>query len=198
VGAFIAYMHQARLLERMRFLSPNILFAMPLAAFGCFFLGRALMTLPENNLFLALTETVDAVFLAWALSAAVAGGTGRYTRMLSWTPLVYLGRISYGVYVYHVFVIILISPLLVPYGLTETHYAFFRIGILLLLTLAIASLSWHFMEQPFLTWKNGPAKAPERNVERPKEGFVSPIQTWILLPGANLLRRISSTLATLV
>ena len=92
VGALIAYLQQARLLERMRSLSPTLLFAMPLAAFACFFLGRALMTLPENNLFLALTESVDAVFLAWALSAALAGGTSRYTRMLSWSPLVYLGK----------------------------------------------------------------------------------------------------------
>ncbi len=39
VGALIAYLRQARLLERMRSLSRTVLFAMPLAAFGCFFLG---------------------------------------------------------------------------------------------------------------------------------------------------------------
>jgi peptidoglycan/LPS O-acetylase OafA/YrhL len=162
VGALVAYLRQSRLLDQMRFLSRTILFAMPLAAFACFFLGRALMTLPENNLFLALTESVDAVFLAWALSAALIGVKGPYARLLCWTPLVYLGRISYGIYVYHVFVIIIISPLLVPYGLTEVHFAFGRIALLLMLTLALSSLSWHYVEQPFLAWKKALAPAPHR------------------------------------
>jgi len=198
VGAFIAYLQRARLLERMRFLSPTILFAMPLVAFGCFFLGRALMTLPEDNLFLALTETVDAVFLAWALSAALIGGTGRYIRLLSWSPLVYLGRISYGVYVYHVFVIILVSPLLIRYGVTETHFAFLRIGIFLMLTVAIASLSWHCVEQPFLAWKNQTGSASRRRAEQPQPEFVSPVPAWTLLPVVSMFRRISSTLAALI
>ena len=162
VGALIAYLRQSRLLDQVRFLSRTILFAMPLAAFACFFLGRALMTLPENNLFLALTESVDAVFLAWALSMALVGVKGPYARLLSWAPLIYLGRISYGIYVYHVFVIIIISPLLVPYGLTEAHFAFGRMAILLMLTLALSSLSWHYVEQPFLAWKKALAPSPHR------------------------------------
>jgi peptidoglycan/LPS O-acetylase OafA/YrhL len=162
VGALIAYLRQSRLLDQMRFLSRTILFAMPLAAFACFFLGRALMTLPENNLFLALTESVDAVFLAWVLSATLVGIEGPYALLLGWTPLVYLGRISYGVYVYHLFVIAIFSPLLVPYGLTENHFAFGRIAILLMLTFALSSLSWHYVEQPFLVWKKALAASPNR------------------------------------
>lgn len=198
VGALIAYLKRARLLERMRFLSPTILLAMPLGAFACFFLGRALMTLPENNLFLALTETVDAVFLAWALSAALAGGTGRYVRLLSWSPLVYLGRISYGVYIYHVFVIVLISPLLIHHGLTVDHFALLRTGIFFVLTVAVASLSWHYVEQPFLAWKTQADSASRRRAERPEEELVSSAPIWTLLPGVSTFRRISSTLAALI
>ena len=127
---------------------------MPLIAGACFFLGRALMTLPEKSVWLGLTESVDEIFLAWLLAAALVGmKSGRYARLLSWSPLVYLGKISYGVYVYHVFIIILVSPLLVPYGLSEDHNAFGRIAVLLTLTLAMSSLSWHWLEQPFLAWK---------------------------------------------
>jgi peptidoglycan/LPS O-acetylase OafA/YrhL len=160
VGALVAYLRQARLLERMRYFSKTVLLAMPLTAFAAFFLGRALMTLPENNVFLALTESVDAVFLAWALSAALTASQGRYARLLSWSPLVYLGKISYGIYVYHVFVIILVSPLLMRYGLTVDHFALGRIAILLGLTLALSSLSWHFLEQPFLGWKKALVSLP--------------------------------------
>jgi len=153
VGALIAYLRQSRLLDRMRFLSRTTLFAMPLAAFGCFFLGRALMTLPETNIFLSLTESVDAVFLAWLLAISLGGIQGRYGRFLSWSPIVYVGRISYGIYVYHVFVIIVVSPLLIPYGFSVDHFAAARILILLAVTLGLSSLSWHFMEKPFLAWK---------------------------------------------
>ena len=138
---------------------------MPLIACGCFFLGRALMTLPEGNLWLALTEEVDAVFLAWVLAAALTGMNDRYARLLSWAPLVYMGKISYGIYVYHVFIIVLVSPLLVPYGLSEDHNAFGRIAVLLALTFAVSSLSWHWIEQPFLSLKkamsSGRTRAPE-------------------------------------
>ena len=154
VGALIAYFKEHKWLEKIAQLHPAVLFAIPLTAFSCFFLGRALMTLPENNVFLALTESVDEIFLAWILVSAITGIKGRYGHVLSWSPLVYLGRISYGIYVYHVFIIILVSPLLSHFGLTESHAAFFRLTILFALTFALASLSWHYLEQPFITWKS--------------------------------------------
>ena len=162
VGALIAYLRQTRVLDRMSSLPRNVLFAMPLAAFACFFMGRALMTLPEDNIFLALTESVDAVFLAWLLAISLGGIRGKYGRILAWPPIVYVGRISYGIYVYHVFVIIVVSPLLVPYGMSPDHNAAARIAVLMAFTLALSSLSWHFLEQPFLAWKEAlkPKGAP--------------------------------------
>ena len=168
VGALIAYLRQTRLLDRMQNLPRTVLFAMPLAAFACFFMGRALMTLPEDNIFLALTESVDAVFLAWLLAISLCGIRGKYGRILAWPPIVYVGRISYGIYVYHVFVIIVVSPLLVPYGMSPDHNAAARIFVLMAFTLALSSLSWHFLEQPFLAWKEAlkpkgtPALVPAR------------------------------------
>jgi len=153
-GALVAYLGQSFFLEKIKSLPHVVLSAMTLIAFSCFFLGRALMTLPEGNIWLGFTETVDAIFLAWLLIVSLSGIKNRYSRMLSWKPLVYLGRISYGIYVYHVFVIILISPLLLSFGLSENHYALIRLAILVSLTLIMASLSWHFMEKPFLAWKS--------------------------------------------
>ena len=169
VGALVAYLKQSRLLEKM-WLSEKFLFAMPLVAFACFYLGRALMTLPEGNLWLAFTESVDAIFLAWLLAASLTGVQSRYTRFLSWAPMVYLGKISYGVYVYHVFVIIIISPLLVPYGLSIDHFSVVRDIILFLMTITLASLSWHWMEKPFLTWKDSLATRPIEPEAIPQAG----------------------------
>jgi len=153
IGALIAYLKQSGLLEKMHLLPRTTLFAQPLIAFSCFFLARALMVLPEDNVWLALTESLDGIFLAWLLTASLTGMKGRYVLLLSWLPLVYLGRISYGIYVYHVFVIIIVSPLLLPFGLSEDHDAFARLAVLFMITVALASLSWHYLEQPFLTWK---------------------------------------------
>jgi len=168
VGALVAYLGQTQVLHRM-WQSKKLLFAMPLIACSCFFLGRALMTLPEDNVWLALTETIDAIFLAWLLAAALTGMNARYARLLSWTPLVYLGKISYGIYVYHVFIIILVSPLLVPYGLSEDHNAWGRIAVLLALTFAVSSLSWHWLEQPFLAWKTVMASGRRRVPDQARE-----------------------------
>lgn len=164
VGGLVAYLRQSQVLARM-WQSKTLLFAMPLIACACFFLGRALMTLPEGNVWLALTETVDAVFLAWVLAASLNGMKDRYARLLSWAPLVYLGRISYGVYVYHVFIIVLVSPLLIPLGMSEDHNASGRIAVLLALTLAAASLSWHWIEQPFLARKAAMASSRRQEPE---------------------------------
>ena len=161
VGALVAYLAQAQILQRI-WQSPRLLFAMPLVAGACFYLGRALMTLPENNVCLALTESVDAIFLAWILAASISGMNHRYARLLSWSPLVYLGKISYGIYVYHVFIIILVSPLLVSLGLSESHNAWGRIAILFGLTFMVASASWHWLEQPFLSWKKTMASKTKR------------------------------------
>ena len=51
-----AAMREGRMLRMFTGLIAGCCFA--LAAFACFFLGRALATLPQNNLFLALTESV--------------------------------------------------------------------------------------------------------------------------------------------
>ena len=163
VGALIAYLKEARLLDKIHLLPKTLLFALPLIAFSCFFMGRALMTLNNDNIWVSLTESFDAIFLAWLLVTSLGKTHERYDRILSWPPLAYLGRISYGIYVYHVFVIIAVSPLLLSWGLSESHGDFARLAILLMLTVALASISWHWLEQPFLAWKKSlesPAPAP--------------------------------------
>ncbi len=158
MGALIAYLKQARLLEKIHLLSSTWMLALPLAAFSCYFLARWMTTLQNDNAFLGLAESFDALFLAWLLVSALTGITGRYSRVLGWMPLVYLGRISYGVYVYHVFIIVLLSPFLIANGLDVLT----RSAVLLVVTLVLSSLSWHWLEQPILAWKNrlGETKAP--------------------------------------
>jgi peptidoglycan/LPS O-acetylase OafA/YrhL len=163
MGALIAYLKQARVLEKIHLLSRTWMLALPLLAFACYFLARWMTTLGNDNAFLALAESFDAVFLAWMLVAAITGVTGRYSRILGWTPLVYLGRISYGIYVYHVFIIVLLSPLLIANGLDVLT----RSAILLAVTLGLSSLSWHWLETPIIAWKNRLGEPKEQPVAKP-------------------------------
>ena len=150
MGALVAYLKQAKLLEKIHLLSRTWMLALPLTAFACYFLARWMTTLPYDNVCLGLAESFDAFFLAWLLVSALTGVTGRYSILLGWKPLVYLGRISYGVYVYHVFIIVLLSPFLIANGLDVLT----RSAVLLVVTLALSSLSWHWLEQPIIAWKN--------------------------------------------
>jgi peptidoglycan/LPS O-acetylase OafA/YrhL len=155
-GAIIAYLKQAKLLEKVHQLSRTWMLALPLAAFACYFLARWMTTLAHDNTCLALAESFDAFFLAWMLVAALTGVTGRYSSILGWSPLVYLGRISYGVYVYHVFIIVLFTPFLIANGLDIVT----RSLVLLVATLAVSALSWHWLEQPIIAWKNRLGEPP--------------------------------------
>lgn len=75
----------------------------------------------------------------------IYAGQSTVGRMLSWAPLVFIGKISYSLYLWH-------WPLLVlavffNNGKPSTAYAITAIGIA-----ALASvLSWRFVEQPFRT-----------------------------------------------
>jgi peptidoglycan/LPS O-acetylase OafA/YrhL len=90
------------------------------------------------------------MFYGWVVWTAAKGFPGIIGRVLSWAPLVYFGKISYGLYVFH-----LLSVPLVPRvaGLirvpssVETNLAF-RLIAQTILTIGLAMVSWHAFEKP--------------------------------------------------
>jgi peptidoglycan/LPS O-acetylase OafA/YrhL len=88
---------------------------------------------------------------------------GSARRILSVPPLRFLGRVSYGFYVIHIF----IEPLIDLLALHLTHHAsgssyqFVRLLLAFPLTLALASLSYYFFELPILELKRRfPMRSP--------------------------------------
>lgn len=81
---------------------------------------------------------------------------GPWKTLLTWPPLVYVGRISYGIYLYHQAARLFIWhttaellagwPAVAAYGL--------RLGLYLLLAVAVASLSFEMIERSFLKLGN--------------------------------------------
>ncbi|WP_435006526.1 acyltransferase family protein [Tundrisphaera lichenicola] len=137
----------------------------------CLFIGLALILLtrirpewvvhPPPTLFIlsALTGfgigSAFLVFGLWRTSSPWIIGP------LAFGPVAYLGRISYGLYVYHLLVIERNWIMYVP-----EYYLFPEPYGTLLVTIALASASWHFFEQPInqlkerLTVGSGPWPLP--------------------------------------
>ncbi len=67
----------------------------------------------------------------------------------------YLGKISYGLYIYHIAINVAIMNFLRPYQQTWSlgMYNLVMYGLTIGLTVAVASLSFHFLEQKLLAFK---------------------------------------------
>jgi peptidoglycan/LPS O-acetylase OafA/YrhL len=80
-------------------------------------------------------------------------------RILGCGPMRYLGKISYGFYVYHVAAIVLAARLLKGAGLQSASMSF---GLGLLLTVVVAAASYRILERPFLLLKDRYARVLSR------------------------------------
>ncbi|MFI7587224.1 acyltransferase family protein [Spongisporangium articulatum] len=108
-------------------------------------------------------QIMAVALLTGALVVALAAGPGPITRLLSLRPLVGLGRISYGFYLFHL-------PLMMLVGeYTGLRWAA-QIALTFALTLACAALSYRFVERRFLDRRPGaepaPPAAPEVSASR--------------------------------
>jgi len=132
-------------------------------AMGCCLLGFAL--LDESSTFtyrggIALTA-VAAACLVLAVTAP-----GRLATLLATPPLVWLGRRSYAIYLWH-WPLIVLAPGIAPGMSTAT-----RSGVVVTLTLCLAALSWRYVEHPIQ--RLGPLAAANGVLERLRRGGVFP------------------------
>ena len=95
-----------------------------------------------------MMEIWEAVFIGWVVAATAQGWRGPFGWFLAWPPLVYLGRISLGVYLFHVLVHILLGPWLDRLGILPDAQNTLRVWLLSALSIGAAALSWHLLEKP--------------------------------------------------
>jgi peptidoglycan/LPS O-acetylase OafA/YrhL len=98
------------------------------------------------NLGEILGTSVLSLFFVWLVARASRGFRGLAGRLLASRPLLYLGKISYGIYLIHNFAVPLLDvlfkrlrfspPIPLPALAVPT-------------TIGLAALSWRFLEQPF-------------------------------------------------
>jgi peptidoglycan/LPS O-acetylase OafA/YrhL len=104
--------------------------------------------------------SVAGVTLGWWLGAvacagvvvSVLGASGGPVAILRSKPLVYLGRISYGLYVWHQVGLLLGNWLFPDFQTSPKHWAM-RIALGFGVTVGLAAVSYRFLELPFLRLK---------------------------------------------
>jgi peptidoglycan/LPS O-acetylase OafA/YrhL len=90
-----------------------------------------------------------ALFCFWLVGRTADGLPGAMGRVLTFAPIVYLGKISYGIYVIHNFVPDLLTWLATQTGLPlAVEPGLLAIPVCLAVSTALASFSWYAFEAP--------------------------------------------------
>jgi peptidoglycan/LPS O-acetylase OafA/YrhL len=101
-------------------------------------------------------ESQHRAFVIFGYPAGIAGCLllflAVYGLALNFRPLVYLGKISYGLYAYHMLALTLMGQALGGRSGTPLRFLAFWCGGLII-TLSLASLSYRWLESPFLRLK---------------------------------------------
>jgi peptidoglycan/LPS O-acetylase OafA/YrhL len=97
-------------------------------------------------------HTSMALFYIWLIHQVSGRTNGVLGKILECKPIVYVGKISYGVYIYHLFAFALVTYVVEQFGL---WYPFRGADIIIwtAATVALAAPSWHFFERPILKLK---------------------------------------------
>lgn len=103
-------------------------------------------TSANRALFNSLGYSLSAIFFGGVLVYVLGRRSDGLTRILAFGPLMYLGRVSYTFYLWHVAV-------LIELGRYFHSQAFIAMSALVLTTL-LSAVSWEFAESPLLCWRS--------------------------------------------
>jgi peptidoglycan/LPS O-acetylase OafA/YrhL len=106
-------------------------------------------------------QTGVAVAFACLVGKTAAGFSELPGKLLSLRPLQYVGKISYGIYLYHLYVVEAFWKLLGIAHLPLPDKGPVLFLIMASTTVAMAALSWKFLEQPFNSLKRQFPYEPE-------------------------------------
>jgi peptidoglycan/LPS O-acetylase OafA/YrhL len=101
-----------------------------------------------------LGYSLNAIAFAFLLAVIVLGPPATVAALLRWRPLVYTGKIAYGLYLLH-------GPaswaarklMLLVFGMQVAAQSAISVPITFLASFLVASISWRFFESPILAFK---------------------------------------------
>jgi peptidoglycan/LPS O-acetylase OafA/YrhL len=121
---------------------------LPVGAVGYTLLWIATRSGPGHQAWVVLGDTAAALVFCWLVGSASRGFGGRFGRLLEWKPIAYLGKISYGIYIFHYLVPIAFGAIAKQLGISYHDIGFVNFVASSLVTFAVAALSWHLLESP--------------------------------------------------
>jgi peptidoglycan/LPS O-acetylase OafA/YrhL len=122
-----------------------------LPSFGLFFAAKAArIALPGAPV---LADLAAAFAFGWLVSRAASSFKGPVGNLLELKPIRYIGRISYGIYILHGFMPVILFYLLKWSHLALREDSWARFLLLVGMSVAAASASWHFFESPINSYK---------------------------------------------
>ena len=140
LGSLLAILSHDRALRRWRDRVVSGALVIALTGFALLMVSSIAMPI--------FVPTLTAMVFMWLVAGAARGYSGAIGRMLETRPLLYIGRISYGIYVYHLFIPDVFGPLLKRAGIELVHKGWPEFAAYSLITIMVAGLSWRFFENP--------------------------------------------------
>jgi len=114
-----------------------------------FVLVVVLEVTPHGLIHHVFLDTAAAMFFGWLIYTASRGFSGITGKILAAAPLVFVGKISYGIYVYHPYVPAVTVRLARRFlGVTLPIEGWIAALFYVSLTIAVATLSWYAFERP--------------------------------------------------
>jgi peptidoglycan/LPS O-acetylase OafA/YrhL len=100
-----------------------------------------------------LADLAAAFAFGWLVSRTASSFKGPVGTLLELRPIRYIGRISYGIYILHSFMPVILFYLLKWSHLSLSEDSGLRFLLLVGMSVAAASLSWRFLESPINAYK---------------------------------------------
>ncbi|CAN5397760.1 acyltransferase [soil metagenome] len=149
-GAFVAWFLRHRLVKSTSSLRSVWLFLVLALASLAF--SRYLRFLPDSNPATAAVEIFECAFFGWLLLHLIDRPQSMAARFLCFRPLIYVGRISYGIFIFHTLISVLVPKWLgLDTYIAEGHHLL-GAAFLAAVSIAVATASWYCIEQPLNAW----------------------------------------------
>lgn len=150
IGSLLAIVNEKLAIRERRNLTSYLMFWLATPALLAAILLQIFYSIDiVKILHVAFFELSLACVFAWLVWGAANRFGGIGALLLEAMPLIYLGRISYGIYVYHLFLPDIARPYLRMMGISFVQNSAIDFGIMAALTVLFAAVSWHFFEAAF-------------------------------------------------
>lgn len=160
LGVLLAHMmHSREWYERIRKTLGNewasvALFVLIVVLLNIYPLGTDISGTPRLLIHLAMTTFI---------ASCVVNEAHRLAPAMRWQPVVRLGIVSYGMYLFHMIVVIVSAAVLARLGMENMLLLFV---VVLIGTYVVSEVSFQYYERPFLRLKERWSTAPPRNEEK--------------------------------